>query len=631
MRLQTMIMINRAPFKNIKLNLANENVFVLSGINGTGKTTVLSYIVDAFYELARLGFHNEFEKNPDKYYRFSSDLFSLESNTTSIVYMRFIEKPNDKAYDYIDIRGKCSRDEYDNYITLPEKIPYNTIISELEESNSVKLWSVSEVKKVQTLFSDNILTYFPAYRYETPGYINDPYKMELSFSTQMHFSGYLYNPIEVTSDLQQIANWIMDVVLDREIYHDHHSIQLFEQLNDLITNILISKHGFRTRLGIGTRNAGLSRISIVKRDEEGIRIYPSIFNMSSGELTLLSLFAELVKQTDKIHKIIQVVSGVVLIDEIDKHLHIKLQKEILPKLIKLFPNIQFIVSSHSPFFSLGLQEEPAITYSLIDLEQNGMKCLPIQTDIYKEVYNMLISENERFAAQCEQLQATLSQSIKPLIITEGKTDWKHIKAAKKRLGINDIDFDLYEYEHEMGDTSLYKLLIQNSIIPQPRVIIGIFDRDKLRPMNDIDIIGCEYKSIGNNVYAFAIPLIHENDYGDKISIEHYYNKKDLCKQDEDGRRLFLGSEFLTNGNSINGKYQTSFKGLENKVAVNGIIDEKVYKREDLKQTDSIAKSKSSFAQSILDEDDFSKDFDMSSFHKIFDIIKSILNNAGITN
>jgi predicted ATP-binding protein involved in virulence len=42
-------------------------------------------------------------------------------------------------------------------------------------------------------------------------------------------------------------------------------------------------------------------------------------------------------------------SGIVLIDEIDAHSHIELQKEIMPFLIEMFPNVQFIVSTHSPF------------------------------------------------------------------------------------------------------------------------------------------------------------------------------------------------------------------------------------------------------------------------------------------
>lgn len=41
--------------------------------------------------------------------------------------------------------------------------------------------------------------------------------------------------------------------------------------------------------------------------------------------------------------------GVVLIDEIETHLHLALQRKIMPILIHLFPNIQFIVTTHSPF------------------------------------------------------------------------------------------------------------------------------------------------------------------------------------------------------------------------------------------------------------------------------------------
>ena len=53
MRLETIIMINRAPFNKLRLDLTDENVIVLSGINGVGKTAILSHVVDAFYELAK--------------------------------------------------------------------------------------------------------------------------------------------------------------------------------------------------------------------------------------------------------------------------------------------------------------------------------------------------------------------------------------------------------------------------------------------------------------------------------------------------------------------------------------------------------------------------------------------------
>lgn len=41
--------------------------------------------------------------------------------------------------------------------------------------------------------------------------------------------------------------------------------------------------------------------------------------------------------------------GIVLIDELETHLHIELQKKIMPFLIEFFPRIQFIVTTHSPY------------------------------------------------------------------------------------------------------------------------------------------------------------------------------------------------------------------------------------------------------------------------------------------
>lgn len=40
--------------------------------------------------------------------------------------------------------------------------------------------------------------------------------------------------------------------------------------------------------------------------------------------------------------------AIVLIDEIELHLHPKLQRKIMPKLSEIFPNVQFIVTTHSP-------------------------------------------------------------------------------------------------------------------------------------------------------------------------------------------------------------------------------------------------------------------------------------------
>ena len=40
--------------------------------------------------------------------------------------------------------------------------------------------------------------------------------------------------------------------------------------------------------------------------------------------------------------------GIVLIDEVEQHLHPAWQQTVLPRLMEIFPNVQFIVTTHSP-------------------------------------------------------------------------------------------------------------------------------------------------------------------------------------------------------------------------------------------------------------------------------------------
>lgn len=83
------IFINRAPFEHLALDFKEKGINVLSAINGNGKTTILSHITDAFYELAKIVFHNEFEGRENKYYRVSSSLYNINLANPSFVYLRF--------------------------------------------------------------------------------------------------------------------------------------------------------------------------------------------------------------------------------------------------------------------------------------------------------------------------------------------------------------------------------------------------------------------------------------------------------------------------------------------------------------------------------------------------------------
>lgn len=620
MKLKKAILLNRAPFENLNLNFDESNVFVLSGINGKGKTTFISLIVDSIYEFAKKAYNNEFENKSNKFYRIVSDVQVLDKNKASIMYLRF-EDDDGNNIDYVDIIGNFTQEEYDSQINITNKIDYKKISSRIKNDGFIKYCSIEDRKVIRDKIFSNLCTYFPSYRYETPLYLNDPYKISIDFNLDSEFNGYLPNPLEVVSDIRQIAKWIMDVILDGELYKDFSTNDIRNTINQILNRILSSKIKEPLRLGIGPRTSMSQRIAITTQG--GKIIYPSIFGMSSGELSLVCIFIEIVKQADKLNKTINNVSGIVLIDEIDKHLHIKLQKEILPKLFKLFPRVQFVVSSHSPFFALGLHEE-SLTYTIFDFDKNGMVCLPQNNGLFKEVYEMFINENERYYQKYLDLKKEIQASSKPLVITEGKTDWKHLKAAKEALSITDVDVDFYESQDSLGDTALLSLLKDYAKIYQARKIIGVFDRDNDSILKELSQETQTYVDFGNNVYAFIIPLVNEQVYGDRISIEHYYKKNNLLKFDDNGRRIFLGCEFYTSGISKDTRYITRCKGVQNKVKHNGIIDDKVYIiNDDPEEKKSIAMSKNDFADKIYLKQDFAQEVDFSEFDKIFHIIKEI--------
>lgn len=71
--------------------------------------------------------------------------------------------------------------------------------------------------------------------------------------------------------------------------------------------------------------------------------------LPDGYSSVLNLVSELIMRMESQNKSAYDVEGVALIDEIETHLHVDLQKKILPFLTAFFPNIQFIVTTHSPF------------------------------------------------------------------------------------------------------------------------------------------------------------------------------------------------------------------------------------------------------------------------------------------
>lgn len=645
------IFVNRAPFEHLELDFKERGINVLAAVNGRGKTTILSHITDAIYELAKKVFHNEFEGRENKYYRISSSLYSINTSEPSFVYLRF--KHNGDNIDYVDIRQKCTEVQYNSKIILDSKISYNQINSKFTNSNNIKFWTISDKKKIENeIFAKSILTYFPSYRYETPSYLNDPYDIKLDYAIKNKFAGYLDNQIEVISDLPALVNWFLDVLLDMKLNEETKLYRnggdvipitlptkertfVWDNLNLIVSSSLSSKHyeGI-VRLGIGARNSGATRVAIMndkKKGKENVTnvICPSIFNLSAGELSLISIFGEILHQADNNQRNIQLekINGIVLIDEIDKHLHITLQKEILPKLFNLFPNVQFIVSSHSPFLNMGLADYARERSQILDLDNNGVVCEPINNELYKEVYDMMVNENQRFADKYKELKEKVGAINRPVIITEGKTDWKHFKAALAHFNsiheYEDLDVEFLEYKFDFGDAKLDTLLNQYKTFPHRYKIIGIFDCDEANGRKIHSSGGI--KEYGENIWGMSIPVPKFREYNTGgISIEFLYNDGDLKLQDNNGRRIYITSEFNENGRLI----EDVRIGVKNNHDVKNYIQsekEKIQADEVIDiNGNSLALSKEAFATNILNREGNFANVNFDAFKPVFDRLKEIL-------
>ncbi|GIF06730.1 AAA family ATPase [Actinoplanes siamensis] len=102
-------------------------------------------------------------------------------------------------------------------------------------------------------------------------------------------------------------------------------------------------------------------------------------------------------------------SGVVLIDEIDAHLHVSWQKRIGPWLREHFPNIQFIVTTHSPYIC-----QSASPGGLIQLPGPNDDFAPrvVPDDLYRRVVNG--SADDAVLTELFGLESPYSQRVDQL-------------------------------------------------------------------------------------------------------------------------------------------------------------------------------------------------------------------------
>lgn len=120
-------------------------------------------------------------------------------------------------------------------------------------------------------------------------------------------------------------------------------------LETVLSSILSDEHTTYKNLRVEWGNK-YDEVLMDKYDLTGEINKLALNQLSSGEKKLLGLLCDLTRRLFIANPDSNPLegNGIVLIDEIDVHLHPKWQKKVVPKLQDIFPNIQFIVTTHSP-------------------------------------------------------------------------------------------------------------------------------------------------------------------------------------------------------------------------------------------------------------------------------------------
>ena len=162
--------------------------------------------------------------------------------------------------------------------------------------------------------------------------------------------------------------------------------------------------------------------------------------MSDGFAAVLEIIIDLILKMQRKDSLTRAYrqEGIVLIDEVETHLHLELQRLVLPLLTQLFPNIQFIVTTHSPFvlnsignavaFDLEHQQlvDDLTEYSYESLAEGyfGVKTSSSYTEMQLERFEELLKKETLLSSEKSELKSLIHdfdkipEVVSPLIVGE---------------------------------------------------------------------------------------------------------------------------------------------------------------------------------------------------------------------
>jgi predicted ATP-binding protein involved in virulence len=194
------------------------------------------------------------------------------------------------------------------------------------------------------------------------------------------------------------------------------------------------------------------------RDNSGVSCKMAYGQLSDGYRNLIGIAADIAYRCIQLNpqlleRAVIDTPGVVLIDELDLHLHPNWQKTIVADLKATFPNLQFVATTHSPFIvqSLGVDE-------LINLDKPSDNTAPSELPLNKvvtEIMGVTSIRSDDFEVRVKDAQAELSA----IHAEKGELtldDYRNISRVLDNVLINetnDPEYKAYLLEREPGSNN----------------------------------------------------------------------------------------------------------------------------------------------------------------------------------
>ncbi|MDM8559375.1 AAA family ATPase [Candidatus Parabeggiatoa sp. HSG14] len=387
---------NFRGFENLKLKF-QPDLTVLIGENGAGKTAVLDC-------LALLLFLFQ-EHIQDK------GLKSLE-----------------KLFDLLDIKQGQLSTSNQVYLRLDSaeincKIDFNKNKRQFEYFSSSYPSTLESI--IEKYNSDTVLPLFVYYPTNNAPVNSIDFKNASdNFATDI-FSAYENALDKKSFDFVNFFNWYKwQENIEKQIGEN----KTLDAVRNAIYKLLSDEHDAFDKLSINWLNNPNGEMMIYKGETP-----LNINQLSSGEKTLLALVADLARRlaiTNPHRENPLMGNGVVLIDEIDLHLHPRWQRAVLPQLQKTFPNCQLIVTTHSPLVLSNISHQ-----NVIILED--FQPVKITPHTFGRDNNSILYELMGVKQRPDDIQQQLDKVYE--LIDEGKKSEAQIllEELSKDLGEND--------------------------------------------------------------------------------------------------------------------------------------------------------------------------------------------------